>query len=386
MTQIKIWQPWRAMVGVLAVLAALGTMAAAPSVTAAPSIPAAAVRRALPPFLAGGDVSLLAREEQLGQVYKDVGRPRDALAIFRSHGWNCLRLRLWVHPTGADLYVSDLPHTVALARRIKQAGFFLLLDIHYSDTWADPGKQSKPAAWQDLPFDRLTRTVHDYTQNVIMALRRGGATPDMVQVGNEIIGGMLWPDGKNWGPGHDFTRFSMLLKAGIRGVKDGSVGVPTPLIMVHIDRGGDWDGTEHFFDGIRAQGVTFDVIGESYYPFFHGPLSQLKTTLDNAAARYGKPVVVVETGYPYRDDGRGASAGATYPKTPEGQRQFLQDLVTTVRATPGGLGRGVIYWAPEWIPVMGLTGSWNGTTLFDDSGNALPGIGALGQESRPGAS
>jgi arabinogalactan endo-1,4-beta-galactosidase len=150
-----------------------------------------------------------------------------------------------------------------------------------------------------------------------------------------------------------------------------------PLIMIHIDRGGDWNGTKWFYDNLAAQGVAFDVIGLSYYPFFHGPLSQLQATLTGASARYKKPIVVVETGYAYRDDGRGSSDGVAYPKTPDGQQKFLHDLVSVIQKTPGGLGKGVIYWAPEWIPVKGLQGSWNGTTLFDDAGNALPGIGAL---------
>jgi arabinogalactan endo-1,4-beta-galactosidase len=358
------------------VLAGLSGAAGAPS-------PAAPAQRKLPAFLTGGDISLLTREEQLGQVYKDHGKARGLLAIFKSDGCNCMRLRLWAHPQGTDIYVNDLPYTIALGRRIKKAGFYLLLDIHYSDSWADAGKQPKPAAWKDLPFDQLVKTVHDYTSQVIAAMARGGAMPDMVQVGNEITGGMLWPDGKDWGPGHDFKNLGVLLKSAIQGVKDGAGSAPAPLIMIHIDRGGDWAGTKWFFDNIDAQGVTYDVIGESYYPFFHGPLSQLKTTLDNAAALYHKPIIVVETGYAYRPDGRADNKAVTYPKTPEGQSQFLQALIATVKSTPDNLGRGVIYWAPEWIPVSGLKGSWNATTLFDDAGNALPGIDVLGRAADP---
>jgi arabinogalactan endo-1,4-beta-galactosidase len=357
-------------------LALAATSAARPAL--AQTGPAWPGHPSLPRFLVGGDISLLSKEEQLGQVYKDGGKPESALTIFKDHGWNFMRLRLWVHPTGQDIYVNDLPYTVALGRRIKKAGFALLLDIHYSDSWADPGKQHKPAAWADLPFDQLVQTVHDYSRDVITAMRKGGAMPDMVQVGNEITPGMLLPDGQDWGPGHDFKNLGILLNAGIAGVKSGSGKQTPPLIMIHIDRGGDWKGTMWYFDNLTAQHVPFDVIGLSYYPMFHGPLSGLQETLQNAATRYGKPIIVVETGYAYAPNGRQASA-SEYPNTPEGQRAFLAALVATVRSTPNGLGRGVNYWEPEWIPVKGLMGSWDSLTLFDDQGNALPGIDALGR-------
>ncbi|HEX5322978.1 MAG TPA: glycosyl hydrolase 53 family protein, partial [Capsulimonadaceae bacterium] len=150
--------------------------------------------------------------------------------------------------------------------------------------------------------------------------------------------------------------------------------------------GGDWKGTKWFFDNITAQGMPFDIIGLSYYPFFHGPLNQLKETLDNAATTYHKPIIVVETGYPYIEAAgpryRGVAA-LSYPQTPEGQWDFLRDLVTTIHQTPDGLGKGVLYWAPEWIPVKDAEGSWNGTTLFDNDGNALPGLAELAAPVAP---
>lgn len=336
------------------------------------------------PFLTGGDISLLTWEELHGQVYKYHGKPVDLLTLCKARGWNCMRLRLWVHPSGQGIFVNDLPYTVALGKRIKDAGFYLILDIHYSDTWADPGKQFKPASWANLPFSQLTQQVQDYTKQVIEAMREGGAMPDIVQVGNEITGGMLWPDGKDWGPGHDFTNVAALLKAGVAGVREGSASLPPPLVMIHIDRGGDWKGTKWFFDNLNALGVPYDIIGESYYPFFQGPMSQLKETLQNAAAAYHKPIVVVETGYPYKPAAAGMSnpnsKAFAFPFTPQGQSDFLKALVAMVRQTPDNLGKGVIYWEPEWIPVKDAQGSWSGTTLFDDSGNALPGIEALGQK------
>lgn len=339
------------------------------------------------PFLTGGDISLLTWEEEHGQVYKDNGKPADLLSTCKAHGWNCMRLRLWVHPTGQGIFVNDLSYTVALGKRIKDAGFYLILDIHYSDTWADPGKQFKPAAWANLPFDQLTAEVQSYTRDVITAMRKGGAMPDIVQVGNEITGGMLWPDGKNWGQGHDFTNLAALLKAGIAGLREGAGPLPPPLVMIHIDRGGDWKGTQWFFDNLKAQGVAYDIIGESYYPFFQGPMVQLQQTLQNAATTYHKPIVVAETGYPYKPMAAGMrnpnSKAFTYPFTPQGQHDFLQALVAMVHQTPENLGKGVIYWEPEWIPVKDAQGSWGGTTLFDDDGNALPGVDSLGQKPSP---
>jgi arabinogalactan endo-1,4-beta-galactosidase len=335
----------------------------------------------IPTYLAGGDISLLTHEEQLGTVYKLNGKHTDFLTIAKKSGWNTMRLRLWVNPSHQDIYVNDLAYTEALGRRIKKAGFTLILDIHYSDSWADPGKQFKPAAWSDLDFQDLTKQVHAYTESVIAGMINSGAAPDIVQIGNEIPGGMLFPDGKDWGPGNDFKKLGLLLKSGIQGVKDGSVGHSRPQIMIHIDRGADWGGTKWFFEGVNAQGVQYDLIGESYYPAYHGPMSALKECLKNAGAEFHKPVIVVETGYPYSGDpnlqktpGKGA---LEYPVTKEGQVSFLRDLTDVVKSAPGGFGRGVIYWAPEWIPAKGMQGSWDTKTLFDDSGNALPAISEL---------
>ena len=329
--------------------------------------------------MAGGDLSFLAREEQLGAVYKDGGKPRDALQIFKSHGWNVVRLRLWVHPTGQQEYVNDLPYTVALAKRVKKAGLKFLLDFHYSDTWADPGQQAKPAAWKDLPFDQLTRQVETYSRGVVATLRFNDAMPDIVAVGNETINGMLWPDGRVEGP-DGWNKYGTLLKAGIAGVREGSGSLPPPLIMVHINNGADAGLTKWFFDHLEPQkhGIDFDLLGLSYYPDGKNTLAQLKDALAIAARKYHKPLVIAETAFPQYGASRpGQVVYNAYGRTLEGQRRFLADLVKTVAETPGGLGRGVIYWQPEWVPIDGLPNYNHGNSLFDDQFNALPGIGAL---------
>jgi len=328
-------------------------------------------------------MSVLPVMEANGVVYKVEGKRVDPIQALKVHGFNCVRLRLWVNPSHVDVEVNDLPPTIALAKRVKRAGLLLLLDIHYSDTWAAPSKQFKPGAWKSMPFATLTSTVHDYTKGVIASMANAGVLPGIVQVGNEITGGMLWPDGKDWGSGNGFDKLAVLLKSGIQGVKDGAGRGPTPSIMIHIDRGGDWKGTRWFFDGIVAQKVPFDIIGESYYPQFHGPMSQLRETLRNAAARYRKPIIVAETAYPFEPIGRPLAPSMSYPVTPAGQWAFLRDLVSTVASTPSGLGRGVVYWEPDWLPTK-KRGAWNTTALFDDRGNALPAFDIFAKSPKVG--
>ncbi|MDQ3814644.1 MAG: arabinogalactan endo-1,4-beta-galactosidase, partial [Armatimonadota bacterium] len=330
-------------------------------------------------FLTGGDISLLTKIEQAGGVYRDDGQPRDLLDIFKARGCNLMRLRLWVQPSGQKDQVCDLAYTLALAQRIKRAGFKLLLDFHYSDTWADPAHQTKPAAWRDLPFDALRQQVYDYSRDTIAAFKAADALPDMVQVGNEVQGGMLWPDGKSHGSDGAFERFATLVKAGIEGVQAGAGGVPVPIVM-HTERGGDPGGTQWFVENLIQHGVAFDVIGLSYYPVWHGPLSKLQANLKSAATRFHKPIIVVEAGYPWKGGNlNDKKAPMAYPATPDGQRQFLTDVIEAVRQTPEGLGRGVLWWAPEWIPTKEMGGGWSPRTLFDDDGNALPALDALGQ-------
>lgn len=341
--------------------------------------PASAKPSPPPSFLAGGDLSFLAREEQLGAVYKDGGGMQDALQIFKAHGWNVVRLRLWVRPTGQREYVNDLPYTVALAKRVKKAGLMFLLDFHYSDIWADPAHQAKPAAWKDLPFDALARQVETYSRDVVTTLRENGAMPDIVQIGNETINGMLWPEGKVEEP-DGWARYGTLLKAGIAGVREGAKPLPSPQIMVHINNGADTGLTQWFFDHLnpQKQGIQFDLIGLSYYPDGRNTLAGLKDALAADARKYHKPLVIAETAFPQNGTaGPDQTVYAEYGRTPEGQRRFLGDLAATVRETPGGLGRGVLYWQPEWVPIDGLPNYNGGNSLFDDQFNALPGLGAL---------
>lgn len=334
----------------------------------------------------GADISALARIEQAGGVFKDGGRAGDAIAILHSRGAQEFRLRLFVNPNDSDVVVNDLPYTVALATRIKAAGARLELDIHYSDTWADPGHQTTPAAWASLGLDSLEQRVERYTDSVVAALKAAGALPAIVQVGNEIDAGMLWPLGQLYLQGADtlvaWTQFTGLLKAGIRGVRDALGPADTVRILLHYSQGGDAAGTQWFFDHMAAYGVPYDVIGLSYYPFWHGTLSDLAANLRATAQRYGKDIMVVETTYPWRSGGWesmvSTSAGMSYVISASGQEQFLSALVATVAATPGGHGAGVFWWYPEAVLVPGLF-IWGGGSLalFDSTGNVLPAASAL---------
>jgi arabinogalactan endo-1,4-beta-galactosidase len=330
----------------------------------------------VPAFLTGGDISALPKLEALGAVYKDNGVAGDALRIMRAHGSTCFRVRLFVNPTMQEVVVQDLPFAIKLGQRIKATGASLLLDLHYSDTWADPGKQGKPRAWTNLTFNALEKQVETYTADVLKAFKAANCLPDIVQVGNEITPGFLWPDGKIGAPQGGADKFATLLKAGIRGVKRPLGANDRVAIMIHIDCGGDAAKTRWFFDALRERQVDFDMIGLSYYPWWHGGMERLRENLKQTAQRYGKEIVVVETAYPWRTHDE--TKNMDWPMTPQGQAQFLHDLVAAVRATPGNRGRGVIWWYPESVRTPGVH-VWKGgdVALFGADGSALPALDAF---------
>lgn len=296
------------------------------------------------PFIRCVDITTHTRQVQDGVIYKEYGTPKDLLDILKNHDINWIRLRVFHTPTGQTYGVEDLDYVTTLAAQIKNAGLKFLLDLHYSDTWADPGHQNIPVAWTGMDHTELVTAVHDYTRDVVVHLRTNGAMPDMVQIGNEIICGMLWPDG-NVCSGGSWSNLAELINAGIAGVTEGAGAETMPRIMIHIDRGGDWAATQNFFDHIIAQGVLFDVIGQSFYPEWHGTLDDLNDNLQNMANTYDQPIFIVEAGDYY--------TGRT-GKTPESQKTFLEQVIARVKKTPNGKGLGVCYWEPAWVWSSGV--------------------------------
>lgn len=323
-------------------------------------------------YAVGADVSYLGKCEQDGMVFKEHGQPKDVLVMLREHQYNWVRLRIFHDPSASpDKLPNDLNYTLALAKRAKAQGFHLLLDLHYSDSWADPDKQTTPVAWKNLKHKQLVEQVFSYTRDTIAAFAREGVMPDMVQVGNEITHGMLWPDGKlpdNW------DNFADLLKAGSRGVEAGRGTQPMPRIMIHIERSGYYDAAVWFFDNLIAHHVPFDVIGLSYYPRWHGGLAKLRGNLHDLALRYQHPIILVETSYNWTP-GDFIGKKSEFPESPAGQADFLRAVNAAVRSVPRGLGQGVFWWEPAAEGVL------QGKGFFDSDGNVLPVINAS-QENR----
>lgn len=340
-------------------------------------------------FLVGADFSDLAFFESRGAVYKDGGVATDGIQILKNHGINCVRLRLFTSSQSQAAndpynYINNTNYTVPLAVRVKNAGLLLCLDFHYSDTWADPGKQATPSAWTNLSFTNLVLQMQAYNSNTIATFAAAGAMPDYVQIGNEITDGMLWTNGQlsgTWNSSNpSWIRLGKLMKAAIQGVTDASTaaGATMPKIIVHIDRGGDWGTTQSYFDNLNAQGVPFDIIGESYYTFFHGPPANLNTCLSNAALRYNKPVLVAEDAFPWTNT-MSSWTNSLYGFAPTipGQVNFMAEMALIIKSVPNHLGMGILYWGAEYLAVSGVNeGGYNTSSFFDFSGNVLPVVDA----------
>lgn len=282
----------------------------------------------------GADISFVPSQEARGSKFSDQGENADVLKILSDHKFNWIRLRLFVDPTAENGYSRQghcgLEQTLAMATRIEQAGMKFLLDFHYSDTWADPGKQFTPSAWKGLSDEELSDKLYEYTSSVIKRFKAEGVAPEMVQIGNEIHNGFLWPQGqiKN-----SKERFGALLKRASEAVRDADPSIP---IMVHPALGGDNGRSVRFFDLVLSHDVVFDVIGQSYYPDHHGTLGQLEHNLTDLAKRYGKPIVVVE------------------------YKEHAKEVNEIVRDLPDNLGLGTFIWEAT-------SSRWGG--LFDRDGS-----------------
>ncbi len=331
----------------------------------------------------GADISLLDKFNDFGGVYKENGKEKNALEIFKNNGYNYVRLRLFHAPNMEGATCQDLPYTIKLAKRVKKSGMKLLLDFHYSDTWADPGKQIKPKTWEGLPFSVLADSVYAYTFRVMNAFAVEGITFDMVQPGNEISHGMIWPEGKLSGEtdaekAKQWQQFTNLVKAGIKGVKDSPNGATIP-IMIHIANGGEKQPTKWFLDNLLKYDVDFDIIGQSYYPWWHGTFEMLEDNIQFMTQEYKKDIVIAETAYFWK--GKYSEKGAyiekqPFPCTVQGQYDYLHQLYLICKKYPSV--KGLFYWYPESINVDKEANlPYRSRSLFQEDGEALPAISAF---------
>jgi len=344
----------------------------------------------LPPFVRAADLSFLQQMETADVIYNSEGQPGDAIQILMSNGMNCVRFRLWHTPTNGWCTLSN---TLVMAQRAHDAGAAILLDIHYSDTWADPGQQSKPADWNTLSFNELKVAVRDYTTEIITNFAAIGFLPDGVQIGNEITGGFLWDEGRVGG-GYDtnWSRFTDLLKSAITGVTN-TLGPTDDIdIMLHIDRGADNEGSRWFFDRIGSHHVPYNLIGLSYYPWWHGAHTALASNIADLASRYGRDIVLVETAYPWTLDwsdsthnivGDPSQLEPGFPATPLGQLEFLCAIKNIIVERGGVHGRGFCLWAPDHVSAPGTGSPWENLALFDFQTNLLIGARAFATSDLP---
>ena len=334
------------------------------------------------PFYFGADLSYVNEMEDCGAHYRDAGVVTDPFVIFKNHGTNLVRVRLWNDPTWTRYSnLADVEKTIARARA---QGMSVLLDFHYSDTWADGDKQIAPKAWANITdTDALSKALYSYTFDTLRALDAKGLAPEMVQVGNEINPGLV---GGAKGQPFDWKRNAALINAGIRAVHDaGALSAIKPRIMLHIAQP---ENAEWWFPQAQAAGVTgYDMIGLSYYPKWSSRTpAGLGHTILMLRKTYGVDVMVVETAYPWTLDNADSSPdvlGADallpgYPATPEGQKRYLVDLTQTVIDHAGD---GVVYWEPAWVSTdcktpWGTGSTWDNATFFDfhHGDDVLPGI------------
>ncbi|MCM1106520.1 MAG: glycosyl hydrolase 53 family protein [Blautia sp.] len=361
-------------------------------------------------FIKGMDLSTLLELERCGAKYYDNGQERDILDIMKSYDVDTIRLRLWNDPKSENgepygAGNNDLAETIAIGKRVSDAGFGVLLNFHYSDFWADPGKQIKPKAWADFGMEELERAVFDFTKESLTAVLDAGVNVTMVQVGNELSKGLLWPEGSL--PNYD--NIARLVSAGIRACREVKAELP---LMIHLDNGGNNALYREWFDHYVERGEDFEYIGLSYYPFWHGSLQMLEDNMNDIAVRYGKELIVAEVSMGFTMDSYqsyekladGERKGyATkpelvekieYPMTAQGQADFVKDILGRMSRVAEDKCVGFFWWEPAWIPVPGsgwatpaslkymndpgpCGNEWANQALFDYDGNALPALAVI---------
>ncbi|MDD7178131.1 MAG: glycosyl hydrolase 53 family protein [Lachnospiraceae bacterium] len=362
-------------------------------------------------YVKGMDLSTLLELDRLGAKYYDHGKERDILDIMKDYDVDTIRLRIWNDPWGENhesygAGENDIPTTLEIAKRVSEKGFGVLMNFHYSDFWADPGKQIKPKAWEGMSVEELTQAVYDFTFDTMELFKKEGVNITMVQVGNELSNGLLWPEGRidvDAGIG-EYDNIAKFVSAGIRAVRKSNPEIP---VMIHLDNGGNNELYRRWFDNYTQRGEDFDLIGLSYYPFWHGTMDQLLSNMNDIAVRYHKDLVIAEVsmGYTMEDyktyeklsdsERKGYATRPAlvekieFPMTKEGQADFMRTLLARLETVAEHRGRGFFWWEPAWIPVPGsgwatpasleymhdpgpCGNEWANQALFDYDGNVLP--------------
>ncbi|MBR2563298.1 MAG: glycosyl hydrolase 53 family protein [Paenibacillus sp.] len=335
-------------------------------------------------YVRGVDISTLTAIEDKGGKYIDRnGTERDLLDILKDRGVNYVRLRLWNDPQKSGGY-NDKADVIRMAVRAKQKGYKVLLDFHYSDEWAHPGQQLRPKAWETLNFEELKKAVYDYTVEVVGDMKKAGAMPDMVQIGNEINSGLL----NGLSSDVNFKENAALLKqgiAGVRAVEGNNINeADRAKIMIHLAEGGKVETFKWYFEKLKEEGLhsDYDIIGLSYYPFWHGTFADVQRTMNEVSDMFGKDVIIAETSYPFtykNGDAHGniigsdqalLTGGATFPATVQGQHDAIAGIMDMIANVPNHRGAGFFYWEPAWIPAgVGWIASegdaWENQGMFD---------------------
>ncbi|WP_269236543.1 glycoside hydrolase family 53 protein [Flavobacterium flavigenum] len=310
-------------------------------------------------FSKGADVGWLSQMEATGYKFYDTdGSEKDCLQLLKDRGINSIRLRVWVNPNNDKASGHCSPQeTVVMAVRAQKMGMRIMIDFHYSDSWADPGKQNKPAAWANHSFPELLNDVYKHTYDVLKLLKKAGVTPEWVQIGNEIPSGMLWPEGHT----DNFPQLAQLLNKGYEATKaiDSKIKV-----IVHLDEGNKNEKFIWFFDKATELHVKYDVIGLSYYPFwlktdYKENITDLENNLKDMVSRYNKEVMVVEVGGDYTLE--------------QNTKEMLEATIQALKNVPYNKGLGVIYWEPQG------TKSWSGYQLnaWLENGKPSPALDAF---------
>ena len=362
-------------------------------------------------FVKGMDLSTLLELERCGAKYYDHGQEMDILDIMKKYDVDTIRLRIWNDPWSEDgksygAGENDVKTTLEIAKRVTAAGFGVLMNFHYSDFWADPGKQIKPKAWKDYSVDELEQAVYDFTLETMELFKKEGVNITMVQVGNELSNGLLWPEGmirEDLGK-TEYDNVARFVSAGIRAVRKVT---PDAGVMIHLDNGGNNELYRRWFDHYVERGEDFDMIGLSYYPFWHGTMDMLFHNMNDIAERYHKDLVIAEVSMGFTMDDYKAYEKLTdeerkgyatrhalvekieFPMTVQGQYDFTKTLLERLLTVKEGRGKGFFWWEPAWIPVAGsgwatpeslkymndpgpCGNEWANQALFDYDGNVLP--------------